>query len=265
MHPPNQHNTNNPIKNPYRKTAITLTALGIILIIVSLFFEIPILAVISIGIIFWGIIFAFAKTSDVVSTELLNFSFSSTPTVMDKIIQTQNFEKGVYIPPRYFANANEGGVLLLHRGEETRKIEEIAKDKELSLSSEEYYGAFPGMGLVNFLEEKLSIDLTMKGIKFLEDTLMKIFQEQGIAEDIQIKTDGDVAHFRVINPVYGTGCEEVRRHQSFVCTYIGCPFCSALAYALAKATGKIVLIERNELSSGNKIIDLWCRMIESRS
>lgn len=264
MYPPNQHEINNPLKNPYRKTAITLTTFGIILIILSFFFEITILAVISIGIIFWGIIFAFVKTSEIVSTELLNFSFSSTPTLIDKIIQTQNFEKGAYIPPRYFENINEGGILLPHRGD-TRKIEEMAKDKELFLFQKEYYGPFPGIGLVNFLEEKLSTNLTMKGVEFLEDALVKVFQEEGIADGIQIKTNGDVVHFKVINPVYGAGCEEVRKHQSFVCTYIGCPFCSVLAYALAKATGKIVLIERNELSSDNKIIDLWCRMVRGRA
>ncbi len=264
MYPSDQRKTNSPLKNPYLKTAITLTVLGIILIILSIFLEITILAVISLGIIFWGIFFAFAKTFEVVPTEVFNSSFSSTPNVIDKIIQTLNFEKGAYVPPRYFENTSEGGVLLFRRGMETSEPEELARHGKLSLPLHGYYWSPPGIGLVDFWERKLGASLTGKGIEFLENALVKVFVEYGIAEDVQIEIDNDIVHFKVTKPIYGSGCEEIRKRQSFVCIYIGCPFCSALAYMLAKATGKIVLIERNELSSDNRTIDLWCRIVESK-
>ena len=43
---------------------------------------------------------------------------------------------------------------------------------------------------------------------------------------------------------------------------IGCPICSALACALAKATGKPVTIERTEASEEGKILEAYYRILQ---
>lgn len=260
-----RRNTNSQAKNPYRKPGIILTIIGCILIILSFFLELAILTVSSLGIIFWGIFFTFARSPKVVPTEVFNSSFSSMPNVLDGIIHSLNFERGMYVPPGYFENTGGGGVLLLRKGKNEKEPREIASYKELSIPSNGYYGPPPGIGLVNFLEEKLGTSLSGKDIEFLENALVKVFTEYGIVEDVQIETRKNIVHFEMINPIYAMGCEEIRKHQSYVCIYIGCPFCSALAYMLAKVTNKIVIIERNELSSDNKRISVWCRIVEPRS
>ncbi len=72
-----------------------------------------------------------------------------------------------------------------------------------------------------------------------------------IAENTEIKMESDAITIEIINHIFNEICRETRKltktHES-----IGCPLCSAIACALAKATGKPIVIENEELSEDGK-------------
>jgi hypothetical protein len=44
---------------------------------------------------------------------------------------------------------------------------------------------------------------------------------------------------------------------------LGCPLCSSIACAIAKATDKAVVIDKEEHSTDGKKIETWYRLVES--
>jgi hypothetical protein len=92
--------------------------------------------------------------------------------------------------------------------------------------------------------------------------LPRVFVEDlEITEDLELRVEGGMVHVRIEGSIYKDLCDEVRR-LSGVCEIFGCPLCSSIACVLARASGKPVVMEGNELSRDGKIMDVYYRVLE---
>lgn len=118
-----------------------------------------------------------------------------------------------------------------------------------------------GQGLVHLFEKELRTDLFKADLDYLQNNLPKLLIEDlELVKDFEMSVNGNVVHVRMTGSVYSNLCSEVRKLTN-ICPRVGCPLCSAIAYALAKATGKAVTIEKNEFHE-NEIIEMWYRLLE---
>jgi len=62
--------------------------------------------------------------------------------------------------------------------------------------------------------------------------------------------------------IYRDICNEIRKLPN-ICSSFGCPLCSSVACALARASGKPVVIEKIELSTDGKVIEAYYRILET--
>ena len=118
------------------------------------------------------------------------------------------------------------------------------------------------MGLVNLFENELGTNFAKVDLKYLQNNLPKLFIEGlEIAEDFEMNVQSKIVHVRITGSIYNDSCREVRKLPN-VCNSIGCPLCSSVACALTRATGKPVIIEKNQPSKDGKTIEAYYKILE---
>jgi hypothetical protein len=84
-----------------------------------------------------------------------------------------------------------------------------------------------------------------------------------MVEEFEISQKEDnVIYVKMKGPIHGTLCSYLKNYTK-ICSRLGCPLCSSIACALARATDKAVTIEKDEVATNGKTIETWFRIIES--
>ena len=120
----------------------------------------------------------------------------------------------------------------------------------------------PGAALSKLFEEMLGKSFTRTDLNYIQKNLPKlIIRDLKIAEDIDFKTENNKITIEITNHIFSETCKETRKHQK-IHESMGCPLCSALACALAKATDKPTTIEKEEQSQDGKTTKIQYSIME---
>ncbi|MEM2440281.1 MAG: hypothetical protein QW493_03595, partial [Candidatus Bathyarchaeia archaeon] len=171
------------------------------------------------------------------------------------------YPKEVYLPdylkglkdPVVFISADTGGM---------PSIEELAKSKFLLKNPNGICVAPPGLGLLAQFERELRRDLAKFQLTELCETLPSIIVEGlELAREVEmrIEADGQV-YIKMLDSTYKNlySLEENLKSVHL----LGCPIASAIACALAKVSGKMVMILRDNMSADGKTLEVWYRLME---
>ena len=111
----------------------------------------------------------------------------------------------------------------------------------------------------------MGTSFTRVDLQYLEQTIPKLLVEDlEIAQEVEIETEKDTVFVKTKNSVYRSICEEVQK-LSGISHSLGCPLCSAIACALAEATGKLVVIEKVHTDDDDQTIKVKYRLLEPES
>jgi len=242
-------------------TGGTLLLLGATAFISSILYESSTLAYIGLGLTLWGALLLFIRPTRYVKSKILNSMTISPLTTIHQVIEALNYKgKGVYLPPRYLKE-HKGGTLFIpsKKGITVPSIGEVTKGKA-TLNPRGIFLTPPGLDLANLFEDELGKDFAKVDLLYLQNNLPKLFIEGlKIAEDFEMGREGDMIHAKITGTVCGELCREARKIPN-ICS-LGCPLCSSIAIALARATGKPVIIENNQLSADGKVIEAYYRIL----
>lgn len=248
-------------RKPTKKAELILLLFGVISLISSIVFTSSILAFLGLGFIFWGTLFLFIRPVTYVKSSLLDSTILPSLITIDRMLMELNYRgNAVYMPPRQLKGLKEG-VLFIPAEKELilSAIEDMPQEKTFINP----YGLrlIPlGQGLVDLFERELETDLARTDLDYLQNNLPKLLIEDlEILRDFEMNISDDLVKVRMVGSVYSNICSEARKLTN-ICSRIGCPLCSAIAYALAKATGKAVTIEKNEFRE-NDTIETWYRLL----
>lgn len=237
---------------------------GIVLLLASFLYVSLISAMIGLGLVFWGALMLYITPTKHVPLELLTAMTTPTQINIEKVLLDSHVSgNGIYLPPKYlkdpesslvFVPANVGGSL--------PQPEEVDEQQLYSKNPKGVFLTPTGFGLSKLLENKLGYVFTQMDLKRIQEKLPKLLVEKmEIAEDIVIKTEGNVVGLELKNHIFNDVCQETRKlerlHEA-----IGCPLPSAVACALAKATKKPVTIEKEEQSQDKKTTIIQYRLLE---
>jgi len=236
---------------------------GAMALISSVILNSLILAYIGLGLTLWGSLLLFIRPTRYVKSSLLNSMTISPLTTIHQVIEALNYQgKGLYLPPQYL-KAFKGRTIFVPYEKEIiiPPIEEIAQ-KEVFLRNPKGVCITPlGLGLANLYEDELGKDFAMVNLDYLQNNLPKLFiVGLKIAEDFEMGMEGNMIHARITGTVCGELCREARKIPN-IC-YLGCPLCSSIACALARATGKPIIIEKASLSANGKTIEAYYQVME---
>jgi hypothetical protein len=243
-----------PIKrSPVNLITIALfMGLGAVLLVISAFFASSYLAILSLGLFFWGVILIYITPKKHVPLTLLNAT--NDLRNIERILAEANVtEKGIYLPPR---NLKDSESSLVFVPEKPTKNLPDPIETNLKLLGNEKNGLFltpPGFSLSRLFEKELGYSFTKTDLKQIQSVLPKLLVEtMEIAEDAEMEIQGNIVNIEITNSVLDGVCQQTQNLQQ-THDQIGCPLTSAIACALAKASGKPVIIQKETENLQTKV------------
>jgi hypothetical protein len=251
------------------KITVLLLISGILSLIFSIYAGSQVLALIGLGLTFWGALFLLLKPVNFVEGNLLYNATVSAYLTIERIINEFNYKgKGYYIPPypkdvylpEYLKGLKDSVVFISdEKGSIRLSIEEMAKGKFMSKNPKGALITPPGSGLLTQIEEKSKVDFTKITLNELCEVLPGlILQDLNLAKEMAIELNDDQAHLKIVDSLY-KNLYNARNNLKSV-NFLGCPIASAVACALAKTSGKTVTIQKREVSPDGLAIDVWYRI-----
>jgi hypothetical protein len=259
-------------QTPSSRIGIGFLVFGAIVLSASVAISSSILAFIGLGLTFWGGLFLFTRPFKFVRSTILDSIAVSAYTTIDRITEDLGYRgKPIYIPPypkeaylpEYLKGLKEMTVFI-SSGARTAipTIEEMAKKQFLLTNPKGICIAPPGYGLVNLLERELKTEFTQIDMDQLCSILPTVIVNNlELAREFEMNLEDDIVHIKVVDSVYAAlylSDQGVRSIHS-----MGCPLTSAVACALAKTTGKLVVIIKDAISPDSKTIEVWYQTLEA--
>jgi len=244
--------------------AYIMLTLGIISLAASASYASSILAFIGLGLSFWGALLLYITPSRHVKLELLNATTTPALANIEKVIANMELNgKGIYLSPKYLKDFESSLIFIPSKADQTLpKPEEINEEKLYLKNPKGIFLTPPGLALSKLFEKELGTSFTKTDLNYVQNNLPKLLIEDAeIAENVEVKTENNTITIEITNHVFNEICRETRKLQK-IRESIGCPLCSAIACALAKATGKPITIEKEEQSQEGKTTKIQYNVLE---
>jgi hypothetical protein len=260
-----------------------LLALGLIALAFSIIYTSSILAFIGLGLTFWGALTLYITTEKYVKQTLLDPTITSSLTNLNQILTELKYQgKAIYLPPKYLKDFETTKIYISKNKNTNLPTPETIQQQENKTFLKNPEAALitpPGLALSKLFENTLGKTFIIVNIEYLQQNLPKLFIEDlEIAEDLEIQIEpqvakkladstsatqlkNDIIHIKITNSIYTDTCKQTR-NLSHICGTIGCPICSAIACAIAKASGNPVTIEKTKSTEDAKIIEAYYRILE---
>jgi len=223
----------------------------------SVFFESSILALIGLGLTFWGALLTYVKSNNYVKAVLLDSTAAPSLKAVDEMLNELGIEgKAVYLPPENIEKSEEGEVFI------SKKKDVVIIPRKGEVSTDGIYITSPGVGLANLYERRLGKKFIEADLEYLRESFPRLFIEDlEIAEDLEMNLEDNRVKVRIEGNLYSNLCMEVRKLRK-ICDSIGCPLCGSLAVALARVSGKPVVIEDERFSKNGRTLEVEYRILE---
>jgi hypothetical protein len=255
-----------PKLDPAKLVSIAFFSVGLLAFALSLNYTSSILAFIGLGLVFWGALLYYVRPERYIRETLLDSTILPSLANMNQMITELGYEgKAVYLPPRYLKDFNSSRVYIsMQKDKKLPPPEKIqSEDKVFLKNPEGMVITPPGMELVRLFEKTLGTNFAKVDLRYLEQNMPKLLIENlEIAQNVLIKTENSRVCIEIEGSTYQTVCNEAKRFSN-ICGNLGCPLSSAIACAIAKATGNPTTIESEEQSLDGKTIRMQYRILET--
>jgi len=243
-----------------------LLSAGVIALAFSIDFTSLILAFIGLGLVFWGAILFYVRPEKYVKeTVFVKTTLSSLVNLEQMLTELGYQGKGVYLPPKYLKGFESSKIYLSAQDSmKLPSLEQIRDQDKAFLKNSGVLITPPGMELSRLFEKTLGTSFMKVDLQYLEQNMPKLLIEDlEIAQKVEIKTENSRVHVRMENSIYKNLWKEAIKLPNLWCS-LGDPLVSAIACALTKATGKPVIIEKNQVSNEGQTIDIEYRILEEQ-
>ncbi len=238
---------------------------GIVSIILSIYIGSNVMALIGLGLTFWGALFIFISPKRRVDGSFLYNTVLASYSTMDRIITGFKYEgRAHYIPtyprdfylPEHLKSLKDPIVFISAKDKfDFPSIEGIAESKFLVKNPKGMLVTPPGLGLLDQVERKLRLDFAKTDINELTEMLPLAFLEKlDLAEDLEMTIEGTQVKLQIIDSIYKDLYSAENKSRSV--SILGCPIASTVACILAKATGNPVTIQTYDKSPDGSIIQI---------
>jgi hypothetical protein len=237
--------------------------LGIGLVVVSAFYASAFLAILGAVIIFWGVILLYVTPSKHVPLTLLNASAEAAAANIERLISELDLaEKGVYLPPKNLKNIESSLVFIPETPKTPLPTPEETNEKQLTNQKTGAFVTPPGSALSRLFEEELGFSFTKIDLKQIQNKLPELLVEDlELAENAEIQIQGNTVTLEITGSILEEICRQTDS-QPKTHMQVGCLLSSAIACALAKVTGKPVIIQNETRNQETKTTRIEYEVIE---
>jgi hypothetical protein len=246
-------------------------ATGIASLAFSITAESQILAFIGLGLTFWGALFIMITPRRYFEGSLLEGAALSSYLTIDRMIKDLKYKgKGYYTPPYpkdvYLTEHLKGlkDIIVFVPAEDesgTPSIQDLAESKFQLQKPKGVLITPPGLGLLTQIEEKSRVDFTKVSLEELCEVMPRfILDNFSLAMEMEMTLEQNQVNMKLTDPIYKNLYSAENNLKSI--TFLGCPITSAVACALAKASGKPVTIEKIDVSIDGETIQAHYRIAQ---
>jgi hypothetical protein len=242
----------------------TVLLTGAAALITSIAYSSNILALIGLGLSFWGILFLYARPVQYMKAGLIDSTAIASLTTIDRVLGDLKYEgKGIYLPPKYLKDFKSGTVFIPSKKEtQVPTADQLSKENVFIKDPEGLCLVPSGLGLTNLYETELGRDFAKVDLTYLQRNLPKLLIEDlEIVEDFQMNTKGNLIGIKIQGSSYADFCNKLREFSN-ICGTFGCPLCSSIACALTRATGKPIKVEKTAHTPDGKGLRILLRILE---
>ena len=248
-----------------RLVSWVLLGLGLVALAYSVICSSSVLAFIGLGLTFWSLLSLYITSEKYVKQALLDSTITPSLANTNQMLAELEYQgNSIYLPPEYLKDRKTVKVYIskdkktnLPQPEEIQQQEDkiFLKNPEAVLINP------PGESLSRLFEETLRTSFTTANLEYLQRNLPKLLTEDlEIAEHLEMQMRGTSIHVKIANSIFKDICGNIQE-PAHTRNPIGCPLCSAIACAIAKASSSPVTIERSQVSKDGKVIDVHYRLI----
>lgn len=261
-HPPKRHKI-----SLAKATGWILLSLGAVALVGSILYSSQISAFIGLGLIFWGAILTYLQTEEYIKKDLLDATILPSLVTLNQTIQELDYKgKAIYLPPKYLKNPEANKAYIPKQKDGKLPTPEQVQEQENKLFIENPRGMLvtpPGAELTKLFEKTLETSFTRVDLQYLQQNLSKLLVENlEIAQNFEMETEGNKVQVKIENSAY-KNLAKLDTELSNLYGSLGCPLSSAIASALAKATGKPIIIENQRTSEDGKDMEIeYCILQE---
>ncbi len=242
---------------------------GVLFLVASFLYELQIAAFIGLGFTFWGAIFTLTRRGKYVESSLLDSTAKSAYSTLDRMINDLKYiTQAYYIPsypqdanlPDYLKNLKDPLVFLSDVFSGKASAEDIVAGKFLASKSPGVFITSPGSGLMVQMERHLQLDFSKIPLHELCTLLPQCSSEiLNITKTLDMKAVDNGVALKATGILY----ESLYKPKAMrSVTLLGCPVVSAVACALAKNTGKTVVIQKQEIFPSNVGVDVLFSFVQ---
>ena len=253
------------------KIGVAFLLPGVLSLILSIFFSSQILAFVGLGLTFWGALFLLIRPMRYVEGSLLGSTTTSLYSTIDRLIKDYGYKgDGYYIPPYpkdvYLPDHLKGlkdTVIFVSATNDTNmpSIEQLAEGKFLLENPKGALVIPPGSGLLSQIEKASNIDFAKTQLNELCEILPRFILENfGLAKEMEMAPGDGQVYLKTLDSLYKNLYSRESNLKSI--GLIGCPLVSAVACAIAKASGKAVTIQKQKVSPDGSEIEVWYRIVQ---
>ena len=246
---------------------LILLVLGAASLLAAIVYSSSILALIGLGLVFWGIIVSYIQSDEYVKKTILNSTSITLLTALDETLRTLDCKgKAIYLPPRYLNDPESTKVYVPKLETGTLPSPDTTQKLEIQPTQKSPQGILitpAGAELARLLETELGTSLLRIS---LEDLIRRL--PKTLIEDLEIVNDCEIQLFgkkraeqseesdqasqgdifvKFTTTVYRDTCRQAARLPT-IFSNMGCPLSSALAVAFSRATGNPVMIKTQQIS-----------------
>ena len=223
-----------------------LLANGTTALLFSVIINSSILALIGLGLVFWGALFLYIEPQKYVQARILNSSTKSPLDTLSQLTTALNYSgKAIYLPPRYFPHpGNEKVFINWGQSEHLPPLDTVNRAEVLMNDPLGLCVTPPGLALTNLYEQELGTQFMDIDLYDLPEKISKIITEDlEIAKTFYMDFESNVITIHVTDHIYQDLCSPSREAKSALC----CPLCSSIAIALARTLNTPITVENLQL------------------
>ena len=227
-----------------------------------------ILAVVGLGLIFWGIIFALIKEENSVRKSLVDAAVISSTSALNAIIKELGVKgMAVYMPPQYLLKPGDNLVCLLKETESILPtVDEIRRHAVIAVPFDTGSAVVltpTGNELTRLLERVLRTSLVEMNMNDVRDRLPRVMVENlEMVEKMEIEVDGESVVVKLVRPFLG-GRHWEESSLSDSVRPSGNPLSSALACVFAKASAHPTIVKSWHLSADAETVEIRYSLLET--
>lgn len=245
-------------------------ASGIAALLLSIFLGSQTMALVGLGVTFWGALFILVAPLRYVEGSLLAGTALATYLTVDRIIGDFKYSgKAYYLPPlsreehvpEHLRGLKEVVVFVSVNEDETMpSVDDIAKNKFALANGRGVLLAPPGLGLLARAEKEIFPKIAMDIDDLCEVVPGIMLENFALARDMTMHAEADRVDLTLLDSLYMSLYSPESNLKSI--SLLGCPIASAIACAIAKTTGKAVVIQKVRSSSEDRTTEIEYELVQ---